>query len=220
MLKKVLLWLIWISFLGYAFIFAPPSNPDTLTLITNLSTGNWESINPYIVNLFNIMGILPIMYASLLIIDGRGQKIRATPFVIGSFFLGAFALLPYLALRQSNPNFDGEKNLVIKILDSRILGIVITIGASFLIISAVLTGNFADFIEQWQSSRFINVMSLDFCLLCLLFPTIIGDDLKKRGIKNQTVFWVISSIPLFGTLLYFCFRPSLPENQLAISQVT
>ena len=32
-------------------------------------------------------------------------------------------------------------------------------------------------------------------------------------IKNDSLFWTISLIPLFGTLAYLCFRPSLPENQ-------
>jgi hypothetical protein len=161
------------------------------------------------------MGILPIMYASLLIIDGRGQKIMATPFVIAGFFLGAFALLPYLAWRQPNPNFEGEKNFILKILDSRILGILLTIGVVSLIVSALLNGDFHDFLEQWHSSRFINVMSLDFCLLSLLFPTVIGDDLAKRGITNKTIFWAIALIPLLGPLLYFCWRPPCPENTVS-----
>ena len=129
--------------------------------------------------------------------------------------MGAFALLPYLALRQSNPNFEGEKNMVVKILDSRILGILLSIGVIFLIVSAIVNGNFNDFIEQWQNSRFINVMSLDFCSLCLVFPTVIGDDLAKRGIENKTIFWAIALIPLFGTLFYFCLRPHCLENTVS-----
>lgn len=216
MLKKISLLLIWLIFISYAFFFAPPNTPDTLNLIMNLSTGNWQEINPYVISLFNLMGILPIMYASLLIIDSKGQKISAIPFVIGSFFLGAFALLPYLALRQPNPNFVGEKNLILKILDSRFLGISLTIATFFLIIFAVLNGNFNEFIQQWQNSKFIHVMSLDFCLLSLLFPVIIADDLAKRQINNKVVFFIIALIPLFGTLLYLCLRPNLPDNQVSV----
>ena len=213
MLKKVGFLLLWLGFIGYSFLLAPADDPDTLTLIQNLSTGHLEGINPYIISLFNLMGILPIMYASLLIVDGRGQKIPATPFVIGSFFLGAFALLPYLALRQPNPNFEGEKNLLLKILDSRILGIILTIAISVLLVFAILNGNWNDFIQQWQTSRFIHVMSLDFCLLSLLFPSIIGDDLAKRGIKNKGIFGAIALVPLLGTLLYLSLHPPLKENQ-------
>jgi hypothetical protein len=44
-----------------------------------------------------------------------------------------------------------------------------------------LTGDWKDFIQQFQSDRFINGMSLAFCLFYLLFPTILGDDMARRG---------------------------------------
>jgi hypothetical protein len=212
MVNLISFFLLWIGFISYAFFFAPPDTPDTLTLIINLSTGNWEGINPYIISLFNLMGILPIIYASLLIIDGKGQKIMATPFVIGSFFVGAFALLPYFALRQPNPKFEGEKNLLLKVLDSRILGILVTIATLVLLSFAIFKGDWNNFIEQWQNSRFIHVMSLDFCLLSLLLPLIIKDDLAKRGIDNQTIFLSISFLPLIGPLIYLCLRPNLADS--------
>ena len=158
------------------------------------------------------MGILPFIYASFLIIDGRGQKIRATPFVIGSFFLGAFALLPYLAFRQDNPEFKGEKTKLISILDSRLFAILTTIGCVTLITIALIKGDWQDFIYQWQTNKFIHIMSLDFCCLCLLFPAIVSDDFKKRGINNNNIFWLITLLPLIGTLIYICYRPSLNDQ--------
>jgi hypothetical protein len=164
------------------------------------------------------MGVLPMIYACFLFIDGKGQKIWAWPFAMGSFGVGAFALLPYLALRQPNPDWQGEKNLLLKILDFPVTGIVLTVGTIILLGFGLLYGNWADFIQQWQTSRFIHVMSLDFCILCLFFPVLIKDDLARRGIKQNWVFWAISLVPLFGTLVYLCLRPPLPEapveNQL------
>lgn len=110
MLRKIGFGLIWLVFVGYAFGLAPPPQPDTATLIINLSTGNWQDINPLIIALFNLMGIWPAIYACVLLPDGRGQNVSAFPFVIVSFAVGAFAILPYLALRQPNPNFIGEKD--------------------------------------------------------------------------------------------------------------
>lgn len=214
MIKTIGFLSLWIGFILYAIFFAPPDKPETLDLIINLSSSKWEGINPIIICLFNIMGILPFIYASFLIIDGRNQqKIKAFPFVISSFFLGAFALLPYFAFRQSNSQFTGEKNLLIKILDSRLFGIILTFGCLSLIFVAITQGNWQDFILQWQKCKFIHIMSLDFCFLCLLFPVIIGDDLIRRGIDNKSIFWLITFTPLIGTLLYICFRPSLPNNQ-------
>lgn len=214
MIKTIGFLSLWLGFILYAFFFAPPDKPETLDLIINLSSGKWEGINPYIISLFNIMGILPFIYASLLIIDGRNQqKIKAFPFVIGSFFLGAFALLPYFAFRESNSEFTGEKNLLIKILDSRFFSIILAFGCLSLIFIAITKGDWQDFIIQWQTSKFIHIMSLDFCFLCLLFPAIISDDLIRRKIDNKNIFWLITFTPLIGTLLYLCFRPSLPNNE-------
>lgn len=216
MLQKIGFLSLWLGFVAYAFLLAPPDNPETIDLITNLSSGNVEGINPYIVNLFNIMGVLPLAYACLLIIDGTGQKLKSMPFVIGSFFVGAFALLPYMAFRQPTIQFTEEKSWLIKILDSRILGIVLTVTCGYLIFSAITQGDWQDFVNQWQTSRFIHVMSLDFCVLCLLFSAVIKADLNKRNIDNQAIFWAITLIPLFGTLIYLCLRPPLKSPSVSV----
>ena len=208
MFSKIGFIVLWITFISYAVLLAPPNQPDTLDLIINLSTGNWENINPLIIALFNLMGILPLIYACFLLIDGKGQKISAWLFVTASFAVGAFAILPYLALRQPNPSWSGEKNLLLKILDSRWLGTILTMGTIIISCFGLLNGDWSDFIQQWQTSKFINVMSLDFCLLCLLLPISIKDDLSRRNINSG--FWrSLTLIPLFGILVYFCLRPPL-----------
>ncbi len=212
MLRKIGFGLIWLGFVIYAFMFSPPDQPDTFELITNMSLGKWEGINPLILAEFNLMGIWPIIYGCLLFIDGNGQKIPAFPFAIASFFVGAFAVIPYLALRQPNPQFTGQKTWFLKVQDSKILGIVITIAVIIFLGFAILKGDWPDFIAQWQNSRFINVMTLDFCLLSVLFPTILKDDMKRRNFDNNKIYWLVSFIPLLGAATYLCFRPSLPDN--------
>jgi hypothetical protein len=211
MLRKISFGLIWSSLLIYAFVFAPPNDPGTFELIKNLSLGKWEGINPLVISLFNLMGILPIIYTCLMLSDGRGQKIRAWIFASASFAVGAFAILPYLALREPNPKFTGEKDLLLRILDSRWLGIILSVATGFFVTFGLSQGNWSDFIQQWQTSRFINVMSLDFCCLTLLIPSFLGDDLARRGIKNPLVFWGIALVPLLSSLVYLCLRPPLLE---------
>ncbi len=212
MVRKIGFWLLWVGLVAYAFLLAPPDQPDTLELIKNLSIGKWEGINPLVISLFNIMGVWPIIYSCLLFIDGREQKIPAWPFAAASFGVGAFALLPYLALRQPSPDFLGKKNAFLKLLDSRLTGIALTIGATILVAYGLGNGDWGNFVQQWQTSRFIHVMSLDFCLLCLLFPALLGDDMARRQLKNAPMFWVASLVPLFGPLLYLCLRPPIPES--------
>lgn len=211
-MRKIIFWSIWVGFSVYAFVFAPPNQPDTFELIKNLSTGQWEGINPLIVSLFNLMGVFPLIYGCMVFIDGKNQKIPAWIFASFSFGVGAFALLPYLALREPNPDFVGEKNTFLKLLDSRITGILLSVGAIILVSYGLQGGNWSDFFQQWKTDRFIHVMSLDFCLLCLLFPALLGDDMARRSMKNPILYWLVTLIPLFGPLAYLSVRKPLPDN--------
>lgn len=211
MLRKVGFITLWLGLAIYAFLLAPPNQHNTSELIKNLATGQWEGINPLVVSLFNIMGVWPMIYSCLLFIDGRAQKITAWIFATLSFGVGAFALLPYLALREPNSEFSGTKNAFIKVLDSRLSGVALTIGTVILVSYGVLKGDWGDFIQQWQTNRFIHVMSLDFCLLCLLFPALLGDDMARRNLKKSSLYW-LGFIPLFGPLIYLCVRPPLAAN--------
>lgn len=212
MVRKIGFIALWLGFATYAFLLAPPDQPDTLNLIKNLSTGQWEGINPLVISLFNIMGVWPMIYSCLMFIDGREQKTPAWPFAAFSFGVGAFALLPYLALREPNPKFVGTKNTFLKLLDSRLTGVVLTVGTIILVAYGLINGDWGNFVHQWQTSRFVNVMSLDFCLLCLSFPALLGDDMARRNLQNSQLFWITALIPLFGPLIYLCVRPPLTAN--------
>lgn len=212
MVKKIAFGLLWLGFVIYAFGFAPPDHPDTFEMIKNLCIGQWQGINPLVTALFYLMGIWPMIYSALLLIDGRGQKIPAWPFVAASFGVGIFAVLPYLALRQPHPRFFGQKHILLKLLDSRGYGILLTVATVILIAYGVTAGDWINFGQQWQTNRFIHVMSLDFCLLSLLFPTLLKDDMAHRGWENQQYFWLFAAFPLFGALIYLCVRPPLTEE--------
>ncbi|MDZ8027172.1 MAG: DUF2834 domain-containing protein [Nostoc sp. SerVER01] len=211
MIRKIAFGLLWLGLIVYAFFLSPPQQPGTFELIKNLSIGQWQGINSLIIALFNLMGVWPIIYSAVVFIDGRGQKIPAWLFAIASFGVGAFALLPYLALREPNQKFVGKKNTLLKLLDSRVTGFVLTVAAVILVAYGFTGADWTNFSQQWQTNRFIHVMSLDFCLLCLLFPTLVGDDMARRGWENPQLLWITALIPLFGPLIYLCVRPSLPE---------
>ena len=219
MLRRIGLTLGWLGLVGYAVGLAPPDQPDTGDLIVRLATGAWADINPAIVALFNLMGLWPLAYAGLALVDGRQQKVPAWPFVVGSFGLGAFALLPYLVLRSppgpqgSSPNPGGTApdSLLLKALESRWWGAGLLLGAAGLMGYGLLAGDWADFFQQWQTSRFIHVMGLDFCALWLLVPTLLGDDMARRGLNNPVLVALITAVPLLGIASYLTLRPPLPE---------
>jgi hypothetical protein len=211
MRRRLFFAVLWFAFIVYAFGFAPPDQPDTFTLIQKLSTGDWNNINPLIVALFNLMGIWPMAYACLALIDGHHQNALAWPFVLGAFGLGAFLLLPYLIWRDPNPTFTPPKSTLLRWVDSRWLGLSLLVGSVVLMGYGIYAGDWADFVAQWQTSRFIHVMSLDFCLLWLLVPSLLGDDMQRRGLKNARLFGLVSAIPLIGLSAYLTFRPPLPD---------
>jgi hypothetical protein len=200
---------LWLLFLGYATFLAPGDGPETLDLIVRLSTGQVAGINPAIVALFNLMGVLPLAYSCLLYADGRGQKIWAWPFAAGAFAVGAFALIPYLGLRQDNAGWIGPKSRTIRFWDSRVTAIVILVAAIGLVLYGFLAGDWADFGRQWQNSKFIHVMSLDFCLLSLLGSELVPDDMARRGMIDGKLLSVVQWVPLFGLLVYLVVRPRL-----------
>jgi hypothetical protein len=210
-LPKITFCTLWLGFIIYAFVFAPPDSPETWRLIQNLSTGQLQGINPLIIALFNIMGVMPLLYSLVLYADGRGQRVPAWPFAAASFGVGAFAILPYLLLREPKPEFVGEKTRWLKIMDSRWTAGFVAIALLSLLTYGLSQGNWADLVQQWQTSRFIHVMSLDFVFLCLLFPTLVGDDMARRGMDRR-FFWAFAGVPLLGAIAYVLLRPSLQPN--------
>ncbi|MBD1911125.1 MULTISPECIES: DUF2834 domain-containing protein [unclassified Leptolyngbya] len=214
MINPRLFWFVWVGLIVYAFFLAPPDNPsETFSLIKRLSTGQWDGINPLIVSLFNVMGIWPMIYAAVMLFDGRGQTVKAYPFTIGSFGVGAFTILPYLALRKPGQPFTGQKSLILKLLDSRWTAGAIALGTIPLVLYGLTLGDWSDFAHQWQTRRFIHVMSLDFCLLWLLFPALMQDDMRRRSVKHPTAFTALAFIPLLGALAYWVVRPHQAESQ-------
>lgn len=208
---KISLWLLWIGFLVYVLLLAPPIQQSTLTLLKNLFTGRWTDINPIILSLFSLVGIWLQIYSCLMFFDGRMQKIRAWHFLLASAGTGVIGLTPYLALREPNQEFLGKKDALLRLVDSRWTGVILTVSTIGLLTYGLLFGDWGDYIHQFQTSRFINGMSVAFCLLCLLFPTLLGDDMARRNLRNPQIFWAVALVPLIGPLVYLCLRPALPE---------
>lgn len=211
--RQLALWSLWAGFITYILFLAPPFHLDeTLTLLKNIFTLQWAVINPIILCLFCLVGIWLLIYSALLFIDGRMQRIAFWPFALASLGSGVIGLLPYLALREPNQQFSGLKDAFLDLLDSRIYGILLTFSTLVLFIYGFVFGDWGDYVQQFQSDRFINGMSLAFCLFYVLFPTVVGDDMARRRFPNADVFLAVIFVPLFGSLAYLCLRPTLQQQ--------
>uniref|UniRef100_B8HWG2 DUF2834 domain-containing protein n=1 Tax=Cyanothece sp. (strain PCC 7425 / ATCC 29141) TaxID=395961 RepID=B8HWG2_CYAP4 len=212
MIRTLTLWFIWLSFILYILFFAPPLQPDTFQPLQSLLAGQWPAINPVILSLFSLVGIWLLIYSCLVFPDGRMQPFSAWPFMLAAIATGVLALIPYLALRQPNQTFAGEKDAWIAILDSRTTGIILTITTIVLVLFAILWGDWAGFRQEFLTNRFIHGMTLAFALFCLLFPypTLLEDDMARRGLNSESQFFgLVAWVPLFGPLAYLCLRPAL-----------
>jgi hypothetical protein len=211
---KIVLWLIWLVFVAYTLLLTPLDQPGNLMLIEKLVKLQWMDINPILAAIFSLMGVWPMIYASLLLIDERTQDISAWPSLLLSNGSGVIGLLPYLILRQPNQEFSGQKDIWLKTLDSHAFGVFISLVTASLLAYAMLAGDWEHFIQQWHTNHFVHLISLDFCLMCVLFPSILGDDMARRGLRDSIIFWAVTLVPLLGALVYLCLRPPLKESRV------
>jgi hypothetical protein len=210
--RRLILWGIWLGFILYLLFFAPPVQPDTFQPLQILLSGQLPQINPVTLALFSLIGIWILIYSCLVFADGRVQKLPAWAFILGSAATGVIALIPYLALRDPNQQFVGQKDGWLALLDSHKTGIILTISTLLLCGYGLFFGDWSAFWYEFQTNRFMHGMTLAFGLFTLLFPfpTLLGDDMARRGLtSNSQLFWITALVPLFGALLYLCVRPPL-----------
>jgi hypothetical protein len=212
MLRSIFLWLIWLGFILYLLVLAPPLPWDWLEPVRSLLAGRIPAVNPVMLSLFSLMGIWLLIYSCLIFPDGRMQTLPAWAFMVASLGTGVFALIPYLALRRPNQDFAREKDPWIAILDSQLTGIILTISTIILVLFAAIWGDWSGFVHEFVSNKFIHGMTLAIGLFCLLFPypTLLQDDMARRGlVPNSQLFQLAAWMPLFGPLSYLCLRPPL-----------
>ena len=203
---------MWIAFVGYATLFAPADRGNTAALIMNALLMDTDKVDAGVIAVFNLLGVVPALYASLLLADGAGRRVPAWPFVIGSCFLGAFALVPYLALREDDGRFLGERRGFVRFFDSRVVGIGLLLSTLSLVGFGLMRGELTRYRALFETEALVHVMTIDFILLTVLFPTVLASDMARRGLQNRRLFSLISCIPLFGPAFYVALRPALSET--------
>ena len=194
------LWTIWIGFIVYVFGFAP-----------SFFAGKPWLLNPIVISIFSMVGIWLLIYSCLMLPDGRMQRLPAWAFLIAGTATGILGLIPYLALREPNQQFQGSQDGLVGWTESKSTGILLTISTIAVLTFAIAFGDWAEFARSFQTNGFIHAMSLAFCLFAFIFPypTLLQDDMARRGLSSDSQFFWIACIPLFGALIYLCLRPSL-----------
>jgi len=168
----------WVAFGVEAAFFAPPS-PDTGALVLDLAL--FRGPDPVLVAAFQMMGLWPLLYARVLLRGTRAQWPTPWLFVVASFFVGAFALLPALALRRFGASTASDPRWLRAFTEGRIVGSILAAIGFGLVGWGVLAGDFDVALSWWHRHGFVHTFGLDFALVSLAYPAVLA---AERGAAN------------------------------------
>ncbi len=207
LIRRLLLLLLLIADILYAAFVAPKGDPPG-NIFVELALGRGPARNPAVWGVFQLLGIVPLMYWALLFPDGRGQRVWAWPFALGMMAFGAFSLLPYLILRRPYPALmPGARNLAVRWFAGCPFAVFVAVALAALLVWIMLLGSFANYVYWFRVSNFVHVMTVDLLVLTLLFPALLRDDMARRGVSDEsTLGRVALAVPLLGPAWYLVRR--------------
>lgn len=192
----------WVLLLTMAFVFSPPAAPDTNDVIKRMLAGQLEGINVSLFALFNVMGVLPMSFLAVLAFDAKEQRVPKWPFIIASFALGAYALLPYLVLRRWDLPRRPAETWWLRLVGTRLLGIVLT-ALGLTLIALFVTGDVNGFVTLFRTQQFPFAMTLDFVACWVLGALLAGEEARVR---QQPVLQWLGLVPVLGVPLVLALR--------------
>ncbi|XP_042445242.1 uncharacterized protein LOC122030145 isoform X2 [Zingiber officinale] len=143
------------------------------------------------------------------------SKVPVWPFLVASFFVGAYALIPYFVLWKPPPPAVEEEELTnwpLNFLDSKVTAMITIIAGLGLIVYAGLADGavWMEFYQYCRESKLIHVTVIDFLLCTAFAPFWVYNDTTARGWMNKGSWLLpIALIPLVGPALYVLLRPPL-----------
>ncbi|WIA28357.1 hypothetical protein OEZ86_010904 [Tetradesmus obliquus] len=215
---------LWAGLMGYVFFLAPNQTPTIDSFVVQKLVG-LKAEDPFVVNevftsVWNFMGLYPLLYAAMLIPGARSNKLPAWPFVCASVFLGAYALIPYMALwepkspQQQLPppeeELGGGSKFFMRAAETPWLGAALAAGSAYWLYNAVTAGGDAwlGYLQFFDESRLCHATSVDFMLCTLLMPFWMSNDAQGRNWdKRGSLVPLLSLLPLLGPSLYLVLRP-------------
>ena len=184
---------LWVGLIAWAALGTPPARADLVGWAMSLAIGDWTTEDPFIVAVFNSMGMLPVLFAHLLHKQLRARPVPAWPFVVASMGIGIFALLPWVALARSDPQPARLRPTLRRLLS----GWAVPLSAGLLLgglgIWGVVQGSPVVYFERMQTDGFLMVMIVDFYLLHALF----GGLAWSQGHR----WWPVALVPFCGPAL-------------------
>jgi hypothetical protein len=225
--------ILWAGLLAYIFKLSPNQTPSLDNFVVLKLIGQ-KPDDPYVVNpvfeaVFNIMGVYPAIFGALLVPGGRsgkgplGAALPAWPFVAAAFGLGAYAMIPYMALwvppkPEEAPvlppppeETNGWNRLFLRGAETPILPALLLAAGSYWLFRAGTSPASAwlEYLRQFDSSRLVHATTVDFALCTALVPFWLALDAEGRrwpGAKNGLAT-LLSLVPVVGPCVYLLLRP-------------
>lgn len=218
---------LWIGLIAYVYAFAPGGSPEAksidMDMIMKLVTTPFDgTITPLYVLVFNSLGVLPAVFASLLLPGGKDQKIPTLPFVGSAFAVGFFGVAPYLGLREINTEVTAEDVAESNrgVFESKIPAVGMLAFFAYLIFYVLSSGDLPqqaeDFADLWRSQALVHVSTFDAIILSLAVWDPLRED-KARRVKDSDSdsmlpAWMYCLVPVLGPVVYLLTRPKLPSS--------
>jgi hypothetical protein len=223
---------IWLGYISFLLLsdFPPGASllhlsPDTLREALALSLNFWfvmplvfpavaPELNPVLEGIFNIVIAWGLLFWGFLL-DNRGQRWPMAPFLVGTALLTNVFYLPWLALRQPNPQPPQQPLSRLELLaESKALPVSL---ALIFVLSILWAGfgrpemasRWADFLTILHSDRLAYSFLMDMVFFALFQGWLVKDDMARRQWINPAALWTSRLLPFFGLVLYFLWRPGL-----------
>jgi len=189
----VIFLITWLLLIGYALFLAPGGETDPI--MSSVFSGDLGAIDPLVLAVFNSLGLFPMMFLTILLLNDR-QKWPAWPFVLLSFGIGAFALLPYFALgnRKTDRRLRTPAWLV-RFLSSRfwlIVFMLFWVGNALTLLQGFSLTAYQD---AFFASSLVSVMTVDWFVLWGLSVYTVYHFYPHA--KRKSLAW----IPILGPIL-------------------
>jgi hypothetical protein len=228
--KKILFLSLWAGFIGYAFFLSPGGTPEgsarDFELIKKLIYTPYDgTTNAIFVAIFNILGIIPFVFAALFIPGAKTQKLPPALFSTLMMAMGYGAAGPYLAFRKINTTVtksnQGRGSFIFEFNPIWILALGWASYLFYYMISQMLSLGVgevvSDYFQLCSSSRLVIASSIDLAILSTVIVDPIAEDIQRRTSSSSSSFsvlpaWSYASVPVLGPIFYLLTRPKLPQE--------
>ena len=189
----MIFFMIWLLLVGYAVFLAPGGETDPV--LSNIFSGNFGEIDPLVFAVFNSLGLFPMVFLTLLLLNDR-KKWPAWPFALLSFVVGAFSLLLYFAFGDRK----AEKELRtpgwrVRVLGSRFCLILLMVSLLSNGLTLLQGFSLAAYREAFFASGLVSVMTVDWFVLWGLSVYAV------HRFYPQAEFKALAWIPVIGPVL-------------------